>query len=262
MQTNEVLKKHLDKKKASQTGYSLRVLARQLDLSPSFLSRVFSGQKPVPYALLLKLGKALDIPYEDLTHLKSSHSVKMEEGSVPKKGRAQVNTALESWQLTQKDGFNALKQWFYLPILSFTTLANFDGTKEMIARRLGLSSLTVEVAVRELISSGLLIEEEGRLVATSNKRRWSDSKSLKEIRRFHDQMLEKAQTELRTATKEEEFSKRLITGITLTASPEKIEAAKAKLAECLHDIANELLDDEGTEVYQLACQLFPLTHGS
>ncbi|RYZ95173.1 MAG: DUF4423 domain-containing protein [Proteobacteria bacterium] len=80
-----------------------------------------------------------------------------------------------------------------------------------------------------------------------------------DIRRFHASMLERAQRELQHAVNEEDFERRLITGITISASPEKIAAAKQRLAECLHEIANELIEDKGTEVYHLAAQLFPLT---
>ena len=72
-------------------------------------------------------------------------------------------------------------------------------------------------------------------------------------------MMAKAQHELSEKNTESDFEKRLITGITLTASPEKIAEAKKKLAEALHDIANDLIEGEGTQVYHLAAQFFPLS---
>ena len=80
------------------------------------------------------------------------------------------------------------------------------------------------------------------------------------VRAFHDQILEKAQMLLRNETSEDEFSRRLISGLVVTATPEKIEAAKKKLSEFLHELADELMEGEaGTEVYSLAAQLIPLT---
>lgn len=72
-------------------------------------------------------------------------------------------------------------------------------------------------------------------------------------------MMKKAQEELMKKHSDIDFEKRLMTGITFTASPEKIRDVKKKLSDALHEIANDLIDDNGTEVYQLAAQLFPLT---
>jgi hypothetical protein len=139
------------------------------------------------------------------------------------------------------------------------SLGNYDGSVAMIASRLRIAKTTAEVAVRELISLGLLKETNGKLSKVNRKLRFGSSKSLREIRQFHSQMLGKAQEELRDFTDDADFSQRLITGITLTAGPDKIDAARRKLAECLHEIANDLTEDDGTEVFHLSAQLFPIT---
>jgi uncharacterized protein (TIGR02147 family) len=259
MQTHLVLKKYLRKKKKSVAGFSLRRLAEEMGLSASFLSRVFSGEKPVPYALLLRLKDTLDIEPEVFASLREAHQIPLAGARAPRRGKAEVETSLQDWELTDDQSLSALRQWFYLPILEFVTLKNYDGSSAQIARRLNLSVTAVDIALEELTSLGLLKKESGRFKKTKKKMRWGSAKSLREVRRFHDQMLGKAQEVLRTQTEEADFRRRLITGITLTASPEKIEEAKKKLAECLHEIANDLTEEEGTEVYHLAMQLIPLT---
>lgn len=259
MQTHLVLKKYFNKKKLSQKGFSLRFLAKQLGLSAPFVSRMLSGQKPVPFAILLKLEKALDIESEVFSSLKKAHHIGPAEESVPVRGRVDVHSELQEWDLADKSKFNILRQWFYIPILEATRLADFDGTARQIAGRLGLSLTTVEVAIREMVFVGVLEEKNGQLRKSQDKLRFSSSKSLESVRRFHDQMMGRAQKELREATEDGDFQRRLITGITVTTTPQKIEAAKRKLAECLHEIANELEVENGTEIYQMAGQLFPLT---
>jgi hypothetical protein len=39
----------------------------------------------------------------------------------------------------------------------------------------------------------------------------------------------------------------------------KFQFRTYKLAECLHEIANDLTHESGTDVYHLSAQLFPLT---
>lgn len=260
MQTHEILKKYFERKRASQCGFSLRLLAQKVNLSPSFLSRVLAGRKPVPYALLLKLAAQLDIEAEVIEGLKANYREPGEDQRVPaKKRRSQVETEMIDWSLAEKRVLTVLRQWFYLPLLELTSTAGFDGSVETISRRLGLSKTAAEIAVRELVALGLLKETKSGFAKTNRKIRWSSGKSLAEIRGFHSQMMTRAQKELETAVADEDFARRLITGITVTASPSRIAWAKNRLSECLHEIANTLADDDGTEVYQLAAQFFPLT---
>ena len=194
-----------------------------------------------------------------MTALKKNYSVAEREQVTPKKGKAKVESKIQDWELSDKASFTILRQWFYLAILEFTTLPSFDGSLEVIAKRLGISLPSVEVATRELESLGLLKDFGGRLVKAQKHLRWGTSKHLQEIRKFHGQLLQKAQDALVKETGEEDFARRLITGIMLTTSPQKVATAKQKLAEFLHELAEELHDEDGHDVYHLSAQLFPLT---
>jgi uncharacterized protein (TIGR02147 family) len=222
---------------------------------------MLSGAKPIPFPALMKLSKALDIDPETLASLKAAHSYQTESASTaPKRGRAKIDSPSCEWSLADRATFDVLREWYYLPILEFTTLASFDGALESVARRLGLSCETVRHAMDALVRSGLLEADPTRGWRKSEALvRWSSGTSNPSIRRFHEQMLERARLELRRPVSEERFAQRLITGITVSARREKIEEAKRKLSDCLHEIAKDLAHDQGTEVYHLAAQLFPLT---
>lgn len=255
MTTQVVLKKYLLKKKKSKSGFSIRSLARDLKISPSFLSRIFSSQKAVPYNLLLKLKKPLEIEDEIFQSL-------LDKYSIPVSSQVEsINDtrSLHHWDLAEKPSFSVLRQWFYLPILECTTLKDYDGSLKNISKKLGLSETVVEVAVREMVALDLMIEKNGLYVKSKSKLRWSTSTTKSEIRNFHHQMMVKAQELLRFSNSEDDYAKRLITGITLTIPPNKINRAKKLLSDALHEIADELTKEEGSEVYQLSGQLFPLT---
>ena len=249
MQTHMALQRYFERKKKSSPGFSMRALARKLNVSPSFLSRVMSGKKPVPDPLLKKLAGALDVEPEFLAVL-------------PQKSRKRTqiaNTHADEYEIVKKEAEVVLRNWFYIAILELTTLENYDGSVEMIATRLRLSPTAVEIALRELQAIGLLENKSGRYRKTKSKIRFASAVSTHLIRKFHDDMMAQCQTELRSATSVESFQKRLVTGVTLSCSPEAVQAAKRKLAECLYEIAEGLMASPGTEVYHLAMQLFPLT---
>lgn len=256
-QTHLVLRRYFERKKGLP-GYSLRALAGRLKMSASFLSRVLSGKKSIPFALLLKLQRALDIEPEVFSLLKEAHSIREAPG-IRLRGRAKVQSALKDWNLVSSQQLASLNQWYYLAILEMTTLSNFDGNPETIARRLKISQPVAELALRELERQGLVEYQDGMLKKSQVKLRWGSARSLREIREFHRQLLVKAQQELIQSTSDSDFARRLISGITLSVAPDKIEWAKQRLNECLHEIANQLSDDPGSEVYHLAVQFFPLT---
>lgn len=259
MDTAALLRKYFDKKKKSSPGFSMRVLATRLDISPSFLSRVFAGKKAVPFPLLVRLAELLEIEPEMYEGLRDAHIVPVGGGKAPKKGKAQLETELEDWELVGKEAFKVLRQWFYLPILEATKLKDFDGSLDFLSKRLGLTKAVTEIAVRELLSLGLLEETAQGLRKTGRRIRWASGKPSPEIRRFHAQMMERACQELEKATAEKDLERRLITGITVTAPAEAVGPTKAKIAEFIHGLANELGESGGSEVYQLSVQFFPLT---
>ena len=257
---HEILSGHFEKKQKASPGFSMRSLARTLDVSPSFVSRILGGGRSIPYSMLSRLAEALDIDAEIFSKLKNLYLKEGGEISPPKRENLKVKTSLADWELPEKAAFLALKQWFYLPLLEMTTLKGFDGSSALIVRRLGLAKETVEVALRELESVGLLKIEDGILRKVARKLRWSTVKFLPAVRAFHDQILAKAQNLLRHDTNPEEHTRRLITGHVIATTPEKIQKAKERLNDFLHELAEDLMDvEEPSEVYSLAAQLIPLT---
>lgn len=259
MKTHLVLQKYIHRRRESPGGYSAKQLAAALEISPSFLSRMLSGKKPIPYGLLIKFAQELGIEPEVFSNLQEAHSVPLPPGKAPRRGAAEVNMPLGDWELAPEQAQRVLREWFYIPILELTFLSSFDGSAQAVAQRLGLPIAVAEKALQELQSLGLIEIQNGRWKKRHWKLRFSSGTSSGDIRRFHSLLLEKAKEELKKAVSSHDFERRLITGITITATPEKIEQAKKKLADCLHEIANDLVQNPGTEVYHLSAQLFPLT---
>lgn len=257
--TQKILKSHFLKKKKSSKGFSLRRLTELTGTSQAFLSRVLNGEKAVPYALLLKLIKALDVEPELAVELKNAHQDRVTDDAAPRRGRATTESPLASYEPMSNQDFSILREWYYLPILDYHTLVNFDDRAETLAHRLGLDLPIVKSALAKLLSLGLLKKEGDRLVKSNLHLRWASSVSRDEVRKFHEEILKKAIQELHHFSSERDFKNRLITSFTLGVPRSQIEAAKARLSKCLHEIAQELAGDPGEEIYALALQFFPLT---
>ena len=109
MLTHEILSKYFQQKQRHAPGYSLRAVAKRLDISPSFLSRILSGKRPVPYALLLKMKSVLDIAPEIFQSLKEAHEVQVEGGAAPARGQRSVETALADWEMASQESVRILR---------------------------------------------------------------------------------------------------------------------------------------------------------
>lgn len=240
MKTYQLLRRYIDK----SSEFTIRSLAQKVGVSAPFLSRVLRGEKPLPETLFQKLVKELNVEPELF---------------VPRARTAKVPESLSEWEIADDQADRILRSWFYLPILELTTLTDFDGTAESVARRLQIAQPTVDVALKELLSLGLLKKVDGKYQKVHARIRFTGSKSMELVRRFHAEMLEKSRRHLLEATSEEDRVSRLISGITVSATPEAVQAAKQALNDCLHKIANDLTAKPGSEVYQLALQFFPLS---
>lgn len=262
MKTNEILNRYVARKKENY-GVSLRTLSTQLDVSPSFLSRILSGKKPVPYALLLKMQKVFDIEPEVFEGIREAHTDHIPDTnqSLAAKGQRSVTTELQEWELSKPDSYKILRNWYYIAILEYVSLKKFDRSSESIANHFELSIEATEVALRELGALELIVKtEDGKWKKSQKKLRWSSAIPTSEIGNFHKIMMDKAKEQL-LLKNQRAFERRLITGVTFTIPSKKVNLAKKRLNEFIHELVNELMDEDSadTEVYHLASQLFPLS---
>ena len=127
----EVIQKHFVKKKEGSL-YSLRALARDMGVSPAFISLLLNGKRKLPLRMLPEISRILDIDFETQALLKKL--LEKEKGSWIEDDERR--TLKRNWNLANKRNLSALRSWFYLPILEFTSCTGFDGTEQCIASRL------------------------------------------------------------------------------------------------------------------------------
>ena len=253
MKAHEILKDHFERKK--RKGYSLRALARDLGVSPAFVSNVFSGKKKAPLKLVQKAAKVLDLDSVTVLEIRRQLQEHDPFADAPAAKKAGAQTR---WKPVSRKGLSALRHWYYLAAMEATSCKGFDGSAAYIARRLGLPPSTVEVTLRDLVALGLLEEKDGKVRKPTRHLDIASAESKAEIRSFHRQHLRLADTELENPDPAA-FDRRLITGITVTADRARIEVAKKMLADALYEIGNYLSEGEPNEVYHLGAQLVPLT---
>lgn len=243
--------------------YTLKAFARDLGMSRSHLSRIFSKTRPLSFkqavqvSLILGLNQAkadsfLHSVVEDASETskisKKLRSHILSKGSVTPLIRAELGI----------EEFQTISEWYHLAILNLTYVKGFKSEVKWIAKRLGISVLKVQDACDRLFSMGLLKQVGTRWVKSENHINFNFDRSHRAIREHYLQMNQKASDCLQDGS-EAAYAKRFINGMTIALNPAQLPEFKKMILDFQDQIASRAASPMYEEVYQLNVQLFPLT---
>jgi len=264
---HELLQKALDRQVRRNPSYSLRALARSLQISPSFLSGVFRGKKPIPEKRVDELARALAMDEAAQGLLKEAivfGSLTKNQTTLDALGELWSKKSIRSARLARyHEGtigeFSALSPWYRLALADLVTCIDFNPDPLWIAGRLGITPAQAEGAMQALRTEGIIKERNGKFLKVASRIRFPTVRSHPAIREYHKSMIEKALRILLGETSDEAFQARLISSVGFAANPKNLPKARRRLQEALYEVAEILAQGECTQVYQLNAQMFPLT---
>lgn len=260
VEAHDLLKIYFERKKLTNPSYSLRALARDLEVSPAYASAILSGKKSLPEARIKDFIKVLDL--DDVAALQLRHAVVPEVRVEAKKEESASAIDPENFNCytpLDKKKYEILDNWFNIAIMDLTTCTDFVSSAEWIAKKLKISKLETEIAIENLKFHNLLVEVDGRLQKVEKKLRFPTKMSQTVIRKFHKQMIKKAYEELDNKTEDDAFDKRLITGATFALNEEKMKILKEKIQNAIYEVSIMASEGPCQSVYQMNVQFFPLT---
>ncbi len=257
----------LSRKIERNPAYSMRAFAKDIGVSPTYISLLLKGKKK------LSMNRAIQI--SDLLHLKEKEKQEFLKAVALERSLpyfdAELLTKVENQSLDSNnknneydlfydldtETFKLLHGWHHLPILDLTTCANFVPDYQWIAGKLGIPDFTVRDAVDRLVRLGLL-KIEGKIWTKTHKKLEIQSKTSKSgVRAFHKAMINKALKSLED-TSEEAFSKRRIGSLTVAVNMQNFAKAISCIEKFQKDLIDILSEGDCTELYQLNLQLFTL----
>ncbi|MNJ91266.1 Helix-turn-helix domain protein [compost metagenome] len=258
--SKDILKAELIERVANNSSYSMRAMARQINLSPSLLSDVLNGKRKLSperafeVAKLLKFGKK---KIEYFTTLVSYESAKTEDLRISLAEKLSALSGQNGAKPVDLDIFKAISEWYHLPILELTHMDDFKLAPESAAQALGISKNEAELAIDRLTRLELLEENEiGTLTKTDNRILAVSKVPNTALRKFHDQMFDKAKQSLTAQTPEEKF----VGSETFVFDQEQLQEANEILEECFSRILNiSKKSNHKRAVYHLGIQFFRLT---
>jgi len=257
---HQLLNKAFLLKKKRNPNYSQRAVARDLCVSPMFVTKLFTGKSAIPTRRLKQICSVLDMDTTAQTVFYRSlivHSLPSPELRKIALSTSTADSKLENYEQMPQKKFSVLSQWYHLAILNLLT-CEIDRSTSTLSRKLGITEAEAETSLQLLKHLELASCEDGAWRKTDLHMLSPTTRSQTEVRNFHRAMIKKAYEEL-SRIGQEAFNERLITGFTIAVNPENLEEAKRVIFDALSDLSHKLSHGSCTEVYQCNVQLFPLT---
>jgi uncharacterized protein (TIGR02147 family) len=253
----EFLESEFLRRMRKNPSYSLRAFARDLGVSSSRVSEVFSSKRGISQQTLARIVDRLQIKkshqfiLQDLFLLQSTKSSSIKENALQR--------LKEFWRKNRikrldKQHFRILSEWYHAALVELTQIKGFKNDSAWMADRLGVSKTQVEFAVRRLIEAGLLTEVEGQLQAQPDIVITNSDSSFEAISHYHKQMIQKAQTSLeKDSTDVREFNS-MIVAIPSSELPE----FRKQMQNFMQTFWQGLEDKPKDDLYSLNIQFFPV----
>lgn len=232
--------------------YSLRSFAQVLEVSPSALSAILNGKRPLTESMKDRLGLKLGLSLDALANFKARPHGNSKTRS--------ANKPAPSFHQITLDHFAIISDPHHYTLLELIKTENFKWNIPWIARRLGKTVSEIHIAIERLERTGLLVADGAggwsdqtpgftsdiREGLTSHAQRMFQKKSLEAA----IQSLESVPIELRDNT-----------SMTMAIAREDLSKARKMIKDFRRKLSDELESrDTKDEVYQIAIALTPLTH--
>ncbi len=246
--------------------YSARAMARDLTVSPAFLSQIMSGTRALSEERAVDLADKIRwsvqkrrvfvklVRLETTTDERLKREIQREIARTVGRKRSVLKSKFHD---LSHDEFKIVADWFHFAIVELADVCTLKDDSALVGSRLGISNITAMQAIERLVRVGLLAREDGLLMKSRRNHRMSSVGSAA-IRQFHKDHLKKASV----AIEEQKIETRDFTGTSFAIDPKKLPRAKALIRRFHSDLGELLETGAKTAVYHLSIQLYRLDQES
>jgi transcriptional regulator with XRE-family HTH domain len=242
------LKNELERRKKFNQSYSLRALARDMNVDSSLLVKIVNGKR--------KAGPKMCRHIEERLNLKSGTFSSDVPSRFIKEGR--------TLPLGDEHYFNVISQWEHFTVLNLLYCPGFQHSLENVAKLLDIGPERASQVISELKNVGLLVEETLHdgihwSRGTTHIKTTDGVRSLA-LRLSHLESLDLAKTKLEAIPLEERDFSAVIFPVDLKVLP-FVKEMIARFRDDLEVMVNRIPQNKES-VYQLSLQLFPLSQST
>lgn len=259
----DMLKEELNLRSTTHRRFSLRAMAKKLDISPSLLSAVINGTRDFSndtaerVTSLLKFDSKRRDLFMDAFRYATTDS---EDLRAELKLRIGRTLALIKPNRIPEEKFDLFSEWFNPALLELATSQPPAYDAKKFAGLFGVDISRVESAISGLVDAGLLERFDDGVVRKSPAR-WVACSAApnSSLRKFHLAMLRKAAASLETQSNQEKF----VGSETFVFDKDLLPEANAIIEDCFARLVQLAANSPNKNaVYHAHVQLFRLTQPS
>jgi len=243
-------------------AYSARAMARDLGLSPAYFCQVLNRSR------CLKEDRAYDIADKlnwDATRTHRFVTLLRYERAKDETSRKQVLGELNRWHRKKVEShsldasyFESVSSWVHYAILELLAVEGFQAKPAWIAKKLGLTLIETEGAIRTLRSLGLL-RTDGKVWTKAYDTYTTPDDNpgyAAALRNYHDRSLQLARRRLWDDQTQREFG-----AIVVATDPALMPEIKLRIREFQDEMMAFMESAPKKAVYQMQIQLFQVDGG-
>lgn len=254
----EILAHQLMLRQESNSSYTLRSFARDLDISPSQISRVLTQRAGLSRLSAEKISKKLRFTPEATRRF--LHLVDLEysrSGSERRRAKEALLQETHAFSDLDRKVFNAMDEWYYRPFLCLTEMDDFREDSAWIACKLGIEEPRVQPMIDQLFELKLLHRVDGRMLPTGGYFSNSNGLPSKSIRKYHRQIMEKAID----AIEGQNTHERYLSTLMLAVDENQMSEAQLYIRQFLDEFKKKFTHElnKKNQVYCLSLQYFGIT---
>lgn len=254
------LKRTLSERVFKNPSYSMRSLARQLEMAPSMLSSVLNGKRNLSVSNALKIAGQLELKDNESEYL--ALLVQLESADKLER-KSEISTKLRALNPDHGvhdltiDRFRMISSWYHLPILEMSELKGVTLTGQTVADLLKISKTDAELALERLERLELLERDaEGRYRKVHDNLLANSDLPDEGLRSHYHQMFDKAKESIDTQTPKE----KAIGSFNVAFDPDQLGEAKLLLKEFFMKVGKLAAKGRNRrKIYHLSTVFFDLT---
>lgn len=244
------LREALATRQRRNPNYSLRAFAKDLAIDSSNLSSILREQRNLPVSRAPSIADKLRLTKEEKAlFLASTNRKKMQLD------RIQVESQSKRYLIKDKY-MRVISEWEYYALLQLMLTDDFQSEIKWIANRLGIEQKRAQVVLNDLLELGFATRDaKGKFERSTSDLETTEDIESETLQNAHVDSISIAIAKLeKVPVNERDYS-----SMTFAIDPQKLPEAKALIREFQDKLTAYLTEGNRKEVYQLNCQLFPLT---
>lgn len=162
------IRSSIEAKLSVNSNLSLRSVAEKMALSPSYLSRVLSGQRKISLDSAGKVARYFNLSADEALYFFNLVEL---DNTKDEKERARLLKNLQNEshiKFLSADQFKLVSDWYHFAILSYARSKKFKSDIHWLSHRLDITPSQTQKAIERLLAAGLLKIENKKYKAVEN----------------------------------------------------------------------------------------------